>query len=158
MKTRDIILIVGGIAFLALVICLVLLLGNKLDVDKQICGCPKVISHNFVWIFIILAVLFVACLLYYLFSLKIDSQKGMISRNMEILYTILDEDEKKVIKKLVDNNGELPQNDISKMFGDKIRAHRVIKKLEDKKIIDIHKNGKGNSIKLKSELREEMTK
>jgi hypothetical protein len=156
MKKRDYILVIGAIAFLALVICLVLLLGNKLDVDKQICGCPKVISHNFVWIFIILAVAFVACLLYYLFSLRMETQNKVIDRNMEILYTILDEDEKKVIKKLVDNKGELLQNDIAKMFGDKIRAHRVIKKLEDKKMIDINKNGKGNTIKLKSELRKEM--
>lgn len=154
MKKRDIMLIIGGIAFVVLITFVVLLLGDRFHVTS--CGCPKVISQNSVWIFILLAVIFVGSLFYYLFSLKIDSQKSTINKNMEILYSILDEDEKKVIKKLVNNNGELLQNDISKMFGDKIRAHRVIKKLEDKKMIDINKNGKGNSVKLKSELRKEM--
>jgi hypothetical protein len=155
MKKRDIILIVGGVAFLALVVCLVLLLADKFDMDKAVCGCPKVISHNFVWIFIVLAIVFVSCLLYYLFSLKIDSQRGTINKNREILFSILDEDEKKVIKKLINNNGKIVQSDLSLDFG-KLKAHRVIKKLEEKKIIDIKKDGKTNQIKLKGELRREL--
>lgn len=155
MKSRDILLIVGSLAFLALVICLVLLLADKFDVDKAVCGCPKVISHNFVWIFIILAVIFVFCLLYYLFSLKIDSQKNIINKNKEILYTLLDEDEKKVLNRLVKANGEIQQSEVSEMF-DKIKAHRIIKKLMDKKVIDIKKEGKTNLIILNKELKEEL--
>jgi hypothetical protein len=155
MKKRDIILIIGGIAFLVLIICLALLLADKFDVNKAVCGCPKVISHNFVWIFILLAGVFVACLLYYLFSLKIDSQKGAIHKNMEILLSILDEDEKKVIRKLISNSGRIMQSELSLEFG-KLRAHRVIKKLEEKKMIDIKRDGKTNRIKLKEELRREL--
>jgi hypothetical protein len=155
MKKRDVVLIVGGIAFLALVICLVLLLADKFDMDKTVCGCPKVISHNFVWIFIVLAIVFVSCLLYYLFSLKIDSQRGTINKNKEILFSILDEDEKKVIKKLINNNGKIVQSELSLEFG-KLKAHRVIKKLEEKKIIGIKRDGKTNQIKLNEELRREL--
>lgn len=155
MKKRDIILMIGAISFIVLVVCLALLLEDKFGIDKKVCGCPKVISQNFVWIFIILAVVFAACLLYYLFSLKIDSQKIIMNKNIEILFSILDEDEKKVIKKLIDNNGEMMQSEISESIG-KLKSHRVIKKLIEKKIVDAEKGGKTNTIKLKDELLKEL--
>ena len=155
MKKRDIILAIGALAFLALIICLAMLLADKFDVDKAVCGCPKVISHNFVWIFIVLAAVFVSCLLYYLFSLKIDSQKCIINKNVEMLYSILDEDEKSVLKKLIASKGEIMQADLAKDLG-KIKAHRVIKKLTAKKIIDTTKDGKTKKIILKNELKQEL--
>jgi uncharacterized membrane protein len=39
---------------------------------------------------------------------------------------------------------------------DKIKVHRVIRKLVEKKIIDVEKNGKENRIKLKEELMQEL--
>jgi len=155
MAKKEIILAVGSVSFIVLVVCLALLLADKFDVDKSVCGCPKVISHNFVWIFIILAIIFVSCLLYYLFSLKMETQDKIINKNKEILFTILDEDEKSVLNHLVKNKGEVQQSKISEMF-DKIRAHRIIKKLSEKKIIDSVKDGKTNKIILKKELRKEL--
>lgn len=158
MKTRDWVLMAGGVAFIILVVCLALLLGDKLGMDKKVCGCPKVISQNFVWLFIVLAVIFVGCLLYYLFSLKTDSQNKTIAKNIEILYTILDEDEKKVLKQLAENKGEISQSAVSDLFKDKIKAHRVLRKLIEKKIIGVSKDGKENKIILKEELRDELAK
>ena len=153
MKSRDIILIIGALAFILLIVSLTMLIGNQLK--PQTCGCPKVISQNFVWLFTILAIIFVGALVYYLLSLRIDAQKRMISKNIEILYTILDEDERKVLKKLISKKGEINQSDLLENF-DKIRAHRTIKKLEEKKIVDIQKNGKTNKIKLNEELMQEL--
>ena len=62
--------------------------------------------------------------------------KFLINKNIEILYSILDEDEKKVLKRIVSNNGEINQGDLLADF-DKIKAHRVLRKLEEKKIIDL---------------------
>ncbi len=153
MKTKEIILGIGILAFLALIISMTLLLGNQLK--PQTCGCPKVISQNFVWLFIILGVIFAASLLYYLFSLKIIRKELTITKNMEILYSILDKDEKLVLSRLVKSKGELEQSEIAKIF-DKIKAHRIIKKLQEKGIIDIIKSGKTNKIKLKKELKQEL--
>ena len=153
MKKRDIILAVGGLAFILLVVSLVLLLGDHFK--TLTCGCPKVISQNYVYLFVFLAVIFVGSLFYYLFSLKIDSQKCIINKNIEILFSILDDDEKKVIKKIVSGNGSIMQNEVSKDFG-KIKSHRIIKKLLEKKIIDIKRDGKTNQIILKEELRQEL--
>lgn len=155
MKTRDLILLIGGASFLVLVTLLSLLLADRFQVRG--CGCPRVVSHNFVVVFIILSVIFVSSLLYYLFSLKINEKQKIIVKNIEILYSILDKDEKKVIQKLIDNQGSVGQSQISKMY-DKIKAHRIIKKLESKNMINVIKKGKTNKIELKKELQEELVK
>ena len=146
-------MLIGGISFILFVITLSLLLANKFTPGT--CGCPHVVSNYFVYIFIVLAIIFVSCLLYYLFSLKMDTKENMITKNIEILFTILDEDEKRVIKQLAKNNGEMPQNEISKMF-DKIRAHRIIRKLEAKGMISVSKQGKNNTIILNKDLKAEL--
>jgi len=153
MKFRNIIMIIGAIAFVSLVISLSLLLADRFQVST--CGCPKVISQNFVYLFIILAVIFASALLYYLFSLKIDAKDKTIEKNREILYSILDEDEKKVLKEIIKNKGEISQSKISKIYG-KLKSHRIIQKLKDKKIVEIIHNGKTNNIKLKSGLKGEL--
>ena len=155
MKKNEFILILGGISFLALVISLSLLLADKFQVSS--CGCPKVVSQDFIWLFILLAVIFVGCLLYYLFSLKIERKEQIIAKNMEFLYSILDEDEKKVLEAIVKNKGEMEQSELSKKY-DKIKAHRIIKKLEEKGIVNVVKEGKTNKIKLKQEIKEELVK
>lgn len=154
MKKRDYILIIGSLSFLTLVIFLSLLLADKFQVKS--CGCPKMVSHNFILLFIVLAIIFVSSLLYYLFSLKIDEKEKIIVKNIEILNSILDSDEKKVLNK-ISRTGEIEQKEISEMF-DKIKAHRVIKKLHEKGIIEIEKTGKTNRIKLNKELKKELSR
>jgi hypothetical protein len=155
MKKRDIVLILGSISFLVLVTFLSLLLADKFQVRG--CGCPRVVSHNFIWLFISLAVIFVGSLLYYLFSLKIDEKEKFIDKNMEIVYSILDKDEKNVLNKIIKNKGEIEQSLISKEY-DKIKAHRIIKKLQEKRIVEIVKEGKTNTIKLNKDLEKELVK
>ncbi len=145
MKKREIVLIFGGFSFIALVVSLSLLLGNHLEVKT--CGCPKMISQNFIALFTILAILFVGSLFYYLFSLKIEEKEKFLCKNMEILNSILDKDEKKVIDKISLNNGQIEQSKISEMY-DKIKAHRILKKLEEKRMIEVVRTGKTNMIKL----------
>lgn len=153
MKGRAWVLIGGSISFLIFVIFLVMLLADRLQMTD--CGCPKAISHNFIFFFIVLAVLFVSSLLYYLFSTRISMKEQAIQKNIEVIYAILDQDEKEVITNLVQAGGVVNQSTISKRYG-KIKAHRIVKKLQDKKIIDIEKKGRNNAIKLQEELRREL--
>jgi len=155
MKLREWALIVGGLSFIILVISLILLLANRFQVRG--CGCPRVVSHDFIWLFIILAIIFVGASLYYLFSLKIEKKEKIITKNMEVLSTILDYDENKVLDMLVKNNGEMPQAEFSIKY-DKIKAHRILKRLQEKNIVDIKKEGKTNKIILKKELKEVLVK
>jgi hypothetical protein len=155
MKKRDYVLVVGSISFLILITSITLLLGDHLK--PKSCGCPSVISHNFLWLFIVLAVVFVGSLIYYLFSFKMDEKERIIGKNLEIIYSILDKDEKKVLEAIVKNSGEIEQAEVSKNY-DKIRAHRILKKLQDKGIIGILKKGKTNTIELNEELKKELMK
>ena len=153
MKKRDSILIVGVLSFLVLIISLSLLLGEKFEVKS--CGCPRMVSHNFIYLFIILAVVFVASLLYYLFSLKIDAKGKIINKNIKLLFSILDDKEREVLQLVIESDGVLSQNIISKKYG-KAKASRIVKKLVDKKIVSVRKFGRKNDIMLNKELMEEL--
>lgn len=153
MKTKDIILLVGGISFVIFVILLSLLLGNHFQVTS--CGCPKLVSHNFVYLFVILAVIFIGCLVYYLLSLKIESQKESINKNLKLVLSFLDDKEKQILNEMIKNNGEMMQDKLTGKFG-KLNTHRTIKKMKLQGIINIEKTGKTNKISLKNELRREL--
>ncbi len=155
MKKREIVLSIGALAFILLVVFLSLLLGDRFQIKS--CGCPNMVSQNFIIIFIMLAIIFVACLLYYLFSLRINAKEDIINKNIDIIYRILDTDEKKVLDTIIKNKGKISQSEISKTFG-KIKSHRILKKLIDKRIVDVEKKGKNNTITLKKELKEELVK
>ena len=155
MERREIILGIGILAFLALIISLTLLLGNHFQ--PQTCGCPHVISNNFVWLFILLAVLFIGSLVYYLLSLKIHAKEDIINKNISTLYSILSKEEKKILDIIIKNKGEVEQSLLADSLG-KLKAHRIIRKLEEKQIIDMEKKGRNNIIKLKKELNEELVR
>jgi len=153
MKKRDFILIIGGLSFIALTVFLSLLLGEKFEVRS--CGCPRMVSHNFIYLFIILAVIFVGCLLYYLFSLRIDAKEKIIDKNIKLLFSILDNEEGNVLQLVVKSKGILSQNTVSEKYG-KAKASRIVKKLVDKKIVFLKKIGRKNDIILNKELKEEL--
>ena len=155
MKKGIISLIISSISFILLIIFLSLLLGEHFQ--TQSCGCPKMVSQNFILLFIILSIIFIGGLVYYLLSLQIEKKENIINKNMEVLYSILDKDEQNLLDFLIKNNGEINQNSLAKKI-EKLKAHRVIKKLKQKEIIQIIKQGKNNSIKLKKELQQELIK
>ena len=155
MKKGIISLIISSISFILLIVFLSLLLGEHFQ--TQSCGCPKMVSQNFIILFIILSVIFIGGLVYYLLSLQIEKKENIINKNMEVLYSILDKDEQNLLDFLIRNNGTINQNDLSKKIG-KLKSHRIIRKLEQKKIINITKQGKNNLIKLNRELKQELIK
>lgn len=153
MKNRDIVLIIGALSFLLFVIFLSLLLADKFEVKS--CGCPKLVSHNFIYIFIVLAAVFIASLVYYLTSIKIEAQGKLMDKNISLILGFLDEDEKAVLEHLIKNKGEILQNELTRKYG-KLKTHRLIQRLKNKNIINIQNLGKTNLIKLKDELKKEL--
>lgn len=148
---KKIFLILSLISFLLFIILINLLILDRLEVKG--CGCPKVVSHNQVVIFVFLSIIFVGSLFYYLFTLKIDQKQKIINSNINTLYSILDEDEKKLFDIIIKNDGEINQTEISKKFG-KIKAHRIIQKLKQKNILYVVKKGTQNKIYLKQNLKQ----
>ena len=143
-KSNLISLIVSGVSFILLIVFLSLLLGDQLEVRS--CGCPHVIQQNFVWIFIVLGMVFMGGLIYYLLSLKIDKKDQKVRFNIGTIMQFLDEDEKKIIKQLQKNDKDMHQSDIKDLS--KLKKHRAIKKLRDKNIVEVEKQGNKNKIKL----------
>jgi len=90
-------------------------------------------------------------LFYYLFSLKLTKKEDIIKSNFNLLYSILDNDEKKLFDLIQSKGGEIPQLEISKKFG-KIKAHRLIEKLMSKKIVTKKRNGNNNTILINKNL------
>ncbi len=148
---KKIFLIISLVSLVLFIVLINLLVFDRLEVKG--CGCPKVVSHNFVGIFIILSVIFIGSLFYYLFTLKIDQKQKIITSNIKTLYSILDEDEKNLFDIIISCGGQINQSDVSKKYG-KIKAHRLIQKLKQKNIVYIIKEGNQNKIYLKENLKQ----
>ena len=90
---------------------------------------------------------------FYLFGAQVTAQKEITRKNTKVLLAFLDFDEKKIIEKLLEENGKSRQYELAYAAGlNKVRAHRAIKKLANKGVIEIQKAGKINIIKLKNEI------
>jgi len=142
MKIRSVILIVSSLSFIILIVSLSLLLGEKFQI--QSCGCPKMVSQNFIFLFILLSIIFVAGILYYLLSLQLDKKTKTIDFSTSTIMKFLDNDEKKILNQIKKNG--IMQSEIKGMT--KLRIHRAIRKLEEKEILISSRIGKTNLIKL----------
>ncbi len=142
MKLREIILIISGISFIVFIVFLSLLLGEHLQVKS--CGCPQMVSQNFIMLFIVLSVIFVGGIIYYLLSLKLEKKEDALVFNLNTVKKFLDKDEKKILNKL-EKQKEVIQSDINLT---RLRAHRALKKLEEKDIIKTEKKGRTKKVKL----------
>ncbi|MFW5847019.1 MAG: hypothetical protein ACOCUU_02555 [Nanoarchaeota archaeon] len=142
-KFNLIILCISALSFITLIISLSLLLGEHLQVKS--CGCPKMVSQNFIVLFILLSVIFIGGLIYYLFSLQIEKKEEKVKFNINTLMKFLDKDEKQIIQQLKKNNNKIFQSNLK---GNKVRISRAIKKLKEKDIVKIEKQNKKNKIKL----------
>src|SRR6056297_2122043 len=89
-KSNIIALIVSGISFILLIVFLSLLLGEHLQVKS--CGCPQMVSQNFVFLFIVLSIIFVGGLIYYLLSIKIEKKDQKVKFNVNTIMQFLDND------------------------------------------------------------------
>ncbi len=83
-----------------------------------------------------------------------EQEMGRMSLNSrEMLLRILEEDEAKVVRRLLKEKGKAAQAQITKELGnDRVKAHRILKKLEEKKVILIDRAGKSNSVRLRKDL------
>src|SRR6056297_2959557 len=144
-KSNIIALIISGISFILLIIFLSLLLGEHLKVEG--CGCPHMVSQNFIFLFIVLSVIFVGGLLYYLLSIKIEKKDKKVKFNVNTIMQFLDDDEKKILKQIKDKQeGKMLQSEVKGLT--KIKKHRAIKKLKEKNIVKVEKSGNKNKVKL----------
>jgi uncharacterized membrane protein len=95
----------------------------------------------------------VGTLIYYIMSGDIEKKEQLIQHNSEIVLKLLNPDERRVIKKIVESEGKIQQLEITYMEGfTKVKAHRVIESLVNKGILEKDKLGKTRMIRLNKDL------
>jgi uncharacterized membrane protein len=92
-------------------------------------------------------------LIYYLLFNEINNKDKKIKSKTKIILNLLSGPEKKIIEKIIENEGRIRQYELIYIEGlTKIKVHRLIKKLEENNIIKKEKLGKVNNIILNKEI------
>jgi len=136
--------------------------------SQESCGCQEIIPDHFYLLFGILLILASIPITYYYISKKMESK---LNEHVESLLKIMNKNQKnknnfsgeqnilkflnpieqRIVKIVLKNNGEMLQSQISKTEDmTKLKVHRTVKSLEQKKIIEIKHYGKTNKISLTS--------
>jgi len=96
---------------------------------------------------------FVGSLVYYLMFARIKETEKRSTQDARNLLDMLQNDEKKMIEKIVENNGEITQSKLSSVFG-KVKTFRLLETLRKRNVIVKEKYGKTNMIKLNNNFKE----
>ncbi|MDD5022616.1 MAG: hypothetical protein PHU63_00405 [Candidatus ainarchaeum sp.] len=90
-------------------------------------------------------------IIFYLFYQR--NEKKIVKRDPKIILEMFGNEEKKILTRLIEKKGEILQTEISRIEGiGKVKAYRIIKKLNKRGIIEVESFGKTNLIKLKKEI------
>ncbi len=90
---------------------------------------------------------------YYFLNVKITKNKAEMKQTISILLDLLQSEEKRIIKFLITNKGIATQYELTKLENmTKLKVHRCLEKLEQKKILRKEKIGKINKIYLNKEI------
>ncbi|MFH0885374.1 MAG: helix-turn-helix domain-containing protein [Candidatus Micrarchaeota archaeon] len=94
-------------------------------------------------------------IVYSLLNATIEKQKQVVKTNMDIIMKFLSPEDREVVLLLLEKEGMTTQSEIARLPGmSRLKAHRVVKKLEDRGIVHVEKYGKINMIRVVDELKE----
>ncbi len=92
--------------------------------------------------------------LYKILDATLEKQKSLAKSNTEIIMRFLSPEDREVLGLLTAKDGMTTQSEIAKLPGmSRLKAHRLVKKLEGRGIIHIEKYGKVNMVRLTEELK-----
>ncbi len=84
----------------------------------------------------------------------IEKQRTVVKTNTEIIMKFLSPEEREIVNLLMSKDGITTQSEISKLPGmSRLKAHRIVKKLEGRGVVHVEKYGKINMIRIVEELR-----
>jgi hypothetical protein len=87
-------------------------------------------------------------------SSTIEEQKQVVRTNTDIIMKFLTEEDREIVRLLLSKQGMTTQSEIAKLPGmSRLKAHRIVKKLEDRGIVHVEKYGKINMIRIVDELK-----
>ena len=119
--------------------------------NNNACGC--VIPIPYMILLLSSLGLFVGCFVFYIWTSKYVKEKKQLTKNIEFTLNFLDNNERKIIKELINNKGQLKQSEFEKLTGlDRVKTHRILNKLASKGLVQKINVGNSNKIKLSEEL------
>ena len=143
--------------------------------------CPRMIPNYLLWFSLILMVLVIVPISYYIVSKRLEEKmeknlsaitklvdhklnSGSKKENVKpinngSILKLLNPNEKKVVERIIENKGSVLQSEISRIEGmTKLKAHRAVKDLERKGIVNLEQYGKTNKIILTKDIKEIISK
>lgn len=103
----------------------------------------------------ILSGIIIGAIVFFFMTSKLDNKKNDLEKVTNALIQFLNKDEKKIVTKLIENNGQILQSELSRIEDiGKLKSHRIIRRLEERNVIEIEKHGKTNIIKIKKEIKD----
>ena len=143
--------------------------------------CPRMVPNYMLWLSLILMVVIIVPISYYVISKRLEEKleknlnaitkmvdhkvkSGVKKENLQTnnngsILKLLNPNEKKVVEKIIENDGSALQSEISRMEGmTKLKTHRAVKELERKGIVTLKQYGKTNKILLTKDIEEVILK
>jgi len=114
-------------------------------VEGTVCSCTLPIPV-LIPTFSSLGILVGSFVYYAMFPKLIETEKRL-AEDSRVVLDMLHTDERNIIKKIVENKGEITQSRLSSLFG-KVKTFRVLESLRKRGIITKESYGKTNKIKL----------
>lgn len=115
-----------------------------------------VIKYNVYFVISLAAIGFaVGASTYYFMSNRVENTQIVARKSGEVLLRFLSDDEEAIVRSLIDKKGSMLQAEVSRLpRQNKVKTHRILKRLADKQIIVLEQYGKTNSVTLLPEIRE----
>jgi uncharacterized membrane protein len=154
---------IAGLIVLISIIAMIIYLPNILELtNPDVCIIDGVCQHeervDFLTALIPLAIIsgvIIGAIVFFFMSAKLMDKDNNLENVTETLIKFLSKDEKKIVEKIIENEGKVFQSELSRIEGvGKLKSHRILRKLEDRGVIEVEKHGKTNIIKLKKEIKE----
>ncbi len=97
---------------------------------------------------------FSGLVVYNLMNATLEKQKKVVQTNLGIIMKFLSPDDREIVSLLLEKDGRTTQSEIARLPGmSRLKAHRIVKKLEERGIVHVEKYGKINSVRIVDELR-----
>ncbi len=147
-------IIVSGFVFLVTVLVLVFSLYSS---GQPVPDFLKIFLQHHIEFMIIMGGLGVCSglILYTILNSKLEKQKQIVKTNSQIIMKFLAKDERNVVSLLLSKDGRTTQSEIANLPNmSRLKAHRIVKKLENQGIVHVEKYGKINMVRIIDELRD----
>jgi apolipoprotein N-acyltransferase len=97
---------------------------------------------------------FSGLVVYNVLNTTLEKQKRLVKTNIDIIMKFLSPEDREIVQLLISKEGMTTQSEIARLPGmSRLKAHRIVKKLEDRGIVHVEKYGKVNMVRIVDELK-----